>query len=103
MTVDLQSAAGGVILPVQAQPGARRNSVTGTHAGRLKVAVTQAPEKGKANKALMEVLSEALGLKRAQVQLLSGETNAVKKFLITGVDVATLRARVEAVLAGEVG
>lgn len=99
MTVDLQEVAGGVVLPVQAQPGARRNGVTGVHAGRLKVAVTQAPEKGKANKALIEVLSEALGLKRAQIRLMSGETAGLKKFVVAGVDKAALGERVEAALA----
>lgn len=94
MKVDLQIVSGGVILPVQAQPGARRNGITGVHAGRLKVAVTQAPEKGKANKALIEVLSEALGVKRAQIELLSGETASVKKFRVAGVEPGEIRDRV---------
>ena len=34
----------------------------GQHAGRLKLAVHAAPEKGKANAAIIEVLAEALGL-----------------------------------------
>jgi uncharacterized protein (TIGR00251 family) len=93
--VELQSTAEGVILPVQAQPGARRNGVTGVHAGRLKVAVTQAPEKGKANKAIIEVLAVLLQLKRAQLRLLSGETSSQKRFLVSGVDVATLAGRLE--------
>lgn len=99
MKVDLQDAPDGVILPVQAQPGARRNGVTGAHAGRLKVAVTPAPEKGKANKALIEVLSEALGVKRSQIRLASGETAGIKKFVVAGVDRATLSDRVSAILS----
>lgn len=93
--VELQSTTEGVILPVQAQPGARRNGVTGVHAGRLKVAVTHAPEKGKANKAILEVLAEVLQLKRAQLRLLSGETSSQKRFLVSGVDLTTLAGRLE--------
>jgi hypothetical protein len=91
--IELQQTSDGVILPVQAQPGARKNGITGVHAGRLKVAVTQAPEKGKANKALVKLLAEALMIKRSQIALLAGETSHHKKFLIAGIDRATLERR----------
>lgn len=94
--VAVQEIPGGVLLPVHAQPGARRDGVTGTHAGRLKVAVTQAPEKGKANKALMDVLARALGVKRSQIELVSGETSGIKKFFIAQVDRETIEERIEA-------
>ena len=103
MTVEVQSIAGGIILPVQAQPGARQNAVTGVHAGRLKVVVTQAPEKGKANQALIKILAQALGVKRSQIALLAGETSHHKKFLITGVDLAALHQRLSTLLADESG
>ena len=88
----------GSVLPVQAQPGARQNGVTGVHAGRLKVSVTQAPEKGKANQALAKVLADALGVKKSQVELLAGATSGTKKFLVVGLTVDELRERVSAVL-----
>lgn len=89
----------GVILQVRAQPGARKEGVLGTHAGRLKVAVHAAPEKGKANAALVEVLAEALGVKRNQIQLLCGETHQDKAFLFANVSLAELGARIAGVLA----
>jgi uncharacterized protein (TIGR00251 family) len=98
-TIDLQATEGGVLLPVHAQPGARKNGVTGVLAGRLKVAVTQAPEKGKANDALVKVLAELLGLKRSQVSLVAGATSHHKKFLVAGIDVAALGEKIEALLA----
>jgi uncharacterized protein (TIGR00251 family) len=75
----------GCILPVRAQPGARKNAVLGEHAGALKVAVTAPPEDGRANQALVELLRKALGLKRSQVELIGGLTSRDKKFLIRGV------------------
>lgn len=83
------------MLSVQAQPGSRKNGIAGVHAGRLKVAVTQAPERGKANKALIEVLADCLGVKRSQITLVSGATASRKKFLIAGVAVDSLRARLD--------
>ena len=48
----------------------------------LKVCVTQSPEKGKANKAIGELLAKSLGLRKSQIELLSGETSHQKRFLI---------------------
>ena len=93
--IGLRTTAEGVILPVQAQPGARKNAVVGEHAGRLKVAVTQAPEKGKANDAILKVLAEALQLSRSQLQLVRGETARQKDVLVKGVDIAALQSRLE--------
>lgn len=92
--LDLTAGDEGVILPVHAQPGAKQNAITGVHAGRLKVSVTQAPEQGKANQALIRVLADLLGLKRAQLQLLSGATSSQKRFHVRGVSVAELQARI---------
>ena len=99
MCLEIHTA--GTLLLVKAQPGARRNGPTGLQDGRLKVSVTQAPEKGKANKALIEVLAKAFGLRKSQIELVSGETSAEKKFLLRGVSPEELRPRLEAILAGE--
>lgn len=88
----------GIVLPVKAHAGAKRNAITGEHAGALKVAVTQAPEKGKANDAIIEVIADALGLKRSQIELLSGQTSSQKKFLIREVTKDVLEGRLAAVL-----
>lgn len=98
MSIPLQAHERGVILPVRAQPGAGRNAVMGEHQGMLKVAVTQAPEKGKANKAIIEVLAKALDLKRSQLALLAGETNPQKKFLVSGMTLEELQARISQLL-----
>lgn len=94
----LEQRVDGVILHVRAQAGAKRNGITGIHAGQLKVSVTQAPEKGKANSALINVLADSLSLKRAQISLSSGETASQKKFLIADITLEDLRSRINAVL-----
>jgi uncharacterized protein (TIGR00251 family) len=90
--------AEGLILPVRARPGARRAGVQGEQNGALKVAVTAPPEDGRANQALAEALRAALGVKRSQVELLSGPTSRDKRFLIRGVARAELEKRVAALL-----
>jgi uncharacterized protein (TIGR00251 family) len=82
MTIQITGHAEGCVLSVRAQPGARRNAIVGVQGGALKVAVTAPPDKGRANDALVEVLAEALGLKRSHIELISGQTNRHKKFLV---------------------
>jgi uncharacterized protein (TIGR00251 family) len=93
----------GTILPVRAQPGARRNEIRGMQNGMLKVSVTQSPEKGKANKALVEVLSKALRLKKSQIELINGETSHQKRFLVYGVGAADLASRIDGACPPPVG
>jgi uncharacterized protein len=92
--LSLEPHSDGVILPVRAQPGARRNEIRGEQDGMLKVCVTQSPEKGKANKALIELLSKKLGLKKSQIELISGETSHQKRFLIRGIESKVLTERI---------
>jgi uncharacterized protein (TIGR00251 family) len=92
--------AEGCVLPVRAQPGARKAGVLGEQGGALKVAVTAPPEDGRANKALTEALRDLLGLKRSQVELLGGETSREKKFLVRGVPKSELERRLSALLGG---
>jgi uncharacterized protein (TIGR00251 family) len=92
--IPLERHAEGVILPVRAQPGAKRNEIRGIQDGMLKVCVTQVPEKGKANKALAEVIAKGLSLRKSQVELLSGETASQKRFLIRGVTPEELGAAI---------
>ena len=92
--IQLQSRSDGVILPVRVQPGARRPGITGEHGGSLKVAVTQAAEKGKANAAAIEALCEALSLRPSQLELVLGAASRQKKFLVRGLSLEELNRRI---------
>lgn len=91
----------GVILPVRAHAGARRNALKGIHAGALQVLVTQAPERGKANKAITDLLADQLELRKSQLELLAGNTSAQKRFLVRGISAEDLQQRIVARLAGQ--
>ena len=92
--IELESYAAGVVLPVRAHAGAKRSEIRGEQAGALKVLVTQAPEKGKANKAIVALLAETLDLKKSQIELLAGETSPQKKFLVRDISRDDLAARI---------
>jgi uncharacterized protein (TIGR00251 family) len=95
VNVALQAHAEGTILPVRARAGARRNAIGGIQGGALHVFVTQAPEKGKANKAIVAVLADALGVRKHQLELLAGESSPQKRILVRGIGPSELAARVE--------
>jgi uncharacterized protein (TIGR00251 family) len=96
--IEVKEHAEGCVLPVRAQPGARKTAVLGEQGGALKVAVTAPPAAGRANQALTEVLRGALGLKRSQVELLSGAKGRQKTFLLRGLKPAEAKARLAALL-----
>ncbi len=96
--VSVEQTVNGLVLPVKAQPGARRNCVTGVHDGALKVAVSQAPEKGKATAAIINILAESLGIKKNQIELLSGQSSTHKRFLIRDIDLNEIMKRISDLL-----
>ena len=61
--------------------------------------MTQAPEKGKANQAIVAVLAEALSLRKSQLELVAGETSPQKRFLVRGIMKPELAGRIDGVLA----
>ena len=80
----LTTRADAVILSIHAQPGAKREGVVGEYNARLKVALTTPPVDGKANAALIKFLSKKLGVPRANITLLSGDTSRDKRLAIEG-------------------
>jgi uncharacterized protein (TIGR00251 family) len=93
--IELKPHPEGTILPVRAQPGARKNEIRGEQDGMLKVSVTQPPEKGKANKALIALLSKELSLRKSQLELIAGETSHQKQVLVRDVTPDELSELVE--------
>jgi uncharacterized protein (TIGR00251 family) len=91
--IQLETHASGVVIHVKAHAGARKNAITGEHDGALKISVTQKPEKGKANKAIITVLAETLGVSRGAIEILAGETSSQKRLLVRGISPTELQAR----------
>lgn len=84
---------GGSELSVLVQPRASRTKVVGEHDGRLKIALAAPPVDGEANAALIEFLSDELGVRKSDVSLLDGETSRRKRLAIRGVAAADLMVK----------
>jgi uncharacterized protein (TIGR00251 family) len=76
---DFVSEAGDCcVLRVKVTPGASKNALHDVRAGRLRVQIAAAPEKGKANAALIAFLAQTLGLPKSQITLTAGEKSRDK-------------------------
>jgi len=91
--VEVRSVSGGVQVPLRVQPKSRRPGVLGIHGGRLKIGVSEAPDRGKANKAVCETLAQWLGVTKSQVSIVAGETSQDKTALVYGTTVEALNAK----------
>jgi uncharacterized protein (TIGR00251 family) len=85
----------GVLVVVHLTPKARHARVSGLErradeSVALKVAVTAVPEKGKANKALLKLLSKTWGVGMQSLRLIRGQKDRYKTVLIEGDPVTTL-------------
>ncbi|MFB3777162.1 MAG: DUF167 domain-containing protein [Bryobacteraceae bacterium] len=76
--------SGGVVrLKVKVTPKAGRSEIQGFLAdGTLKARVRAAPERGKANAELCELVARELGLKPSQVEVLAGASSPLKTILV---------------------
>jgi len=74
-------------------PGGMKSAAS--EGGMLKVCVPNRPEKGKANKALVELLRQVARVEKVAIELIAGENVAPKRFLLRGVNPAEIAGRVE--------
>ena len=88
-------------LRLRVHPGAKRTGVVGWMAdGTLKLSVREAPEDGRANRALVAWLAEALGVRESAVRVVRGQGGRSKVVEVDGMDEATMRARITAGMEG---
>lgn len=90
--IDIKGSGQQLLFSVKVQPKASANGILGEHDGALKVSVTAAPEKGKANAAVIALVSKHLGLPKSAVEIVHGETSRLKTLRIHGVEKAQLAA-----------
>ena len=71
-------------LRLRVSPGAKRNELAGAHGDGWRVRVTAAPERGRANEAVVALLAEHLGVPRASLSVVSGQTSRDKVVELRG-------------------
>jgi uncharacterized protein (TIGR00251 family) len=95
----MKSSSDGVTIRLKVVPGAGREGISRGADGGLRLAVTAAPERGKANAAAAALLARALGVPKSSVAVVQGATARDKTLRITG-NAGTLAPRIEALGRG---
>ena len=94
--VEILQTGKGISLRLRVKPGGRRQQLIGAYGGALKLEVSAAPEKGRANTAVIRLLSEVFGIRRDRVEIVAGASSQDKIAALTGCSVEEITARLAA-------
>jgi uncharacterized protein (TIGR00251 family) len=94
--VSLSQDGDGVLIKVRVKPRARKNAVEGVRNEALMVSVTAAPEDGKANAAVADVLSRALEHPKSLIVVARGQASRDKTVRLSHASLESIRCRLEA-------
>ncbi len=73
-----------LIVQVRVQPRASSNEIQGVEHGQLRVRTTASPTDGKANKAVIRLLADYLGVPQSRITLTRGLTHRNKQVTVSG-------------------
>ena len=101
-SIALSSDGDIVKLDIEVQPGAKREGITGINEwrNRLQIAVQALPRDGKANHAVLDMLSENLDIPIRCLKLSSGSTSRHKTISISEYSLEELHYRLTEILEG---
>jgi uncharacterized protein YggU (UPF0235/DUF167 family) len=84
-------------------PGAGRTGIDGRYGDAWKIRVAVAPERGRANDAVVELLTSALGVPRGRVEIVGGHASRDKVVAVHGLGGPEVDARLGASAAERAG
>ncbi len=83
----------GVVISVQVQPRSSRSAVEGVVGEFVKVKLTSAPVDNRANRELVELISDRLGVSKKEVEIIGGEKGRKKRILVKGLSPSEVKNR----------
>lgn len=75
----------GVIFGARVVPGSSKDDICGVLDGKLKIKIASQPEKGKANKSLVDFLARQLDISKSQISIISGQTSKNKQIRVLSI------------------
>jgi hypothetical protein len=88
----LRQTKEGVVIPIHAQPNAKRSEIAGLHGTELKIRLHAPPVEGKANETLVEFLSKLLGVPHSAIEIVRGRTSRSKQVLVRNSTMEQIKA-----------
>ncbi len=81
-------ATSSCLIHLKVVPNSRRAQIVGPYADRLKVKVAAPPEDGRANKAVCELLADALNIPARDIEVIAGHASPETTIRVTGLAAA---------------
>ncbi len=95
MSLQIQENKSGVRFSVKVVPGSSRSRIAGLLGTALKINIAAAPEKGKANKELVQFLAGLLAVSKSAVQVITGMHDVRKEIHVEGITRQALQQALE--------
>ncbi len=87
------SREAGTVIALYVQPRSSKTEVSGLHDGALRLRVAAPPVDGEANAEIIAFLGKRLGVAKASIHIVSGESGRRKRVLIDGLAPAEVELR----------
>jgi hypothetical protein len=71
-------------IEIHLHPGAKRDEIVGFREGVLYAKVTALPQRGQANRALLELMAQTLGIPKSAVDIIRGQSSRSKVIAVRG-------------------
>lgn len=95
MALWIREQENGVLFKVYVQPRAAKSEIAGVRGDAVKIRLTAPPVEGQANRALVRLLSEVLGVAPRNINIVSGGAARAKKVSVTGKTAAWVLERLQ--------
>jgi uncharacterized protein (TIGR00251 family) len=86
MNIPYKKTKDGIIVEVKVEPRSSKKGLAGVMDNVLKVKLTAPPVEGEANDQLIEVLSEATGVRKSSIRIVRGLSSKRKVVEIKGIE-----------------
>jgi len=96
--IQVKESKKGLTFEIQVTPHASRVEITGWQDGMFKLKVTAQPLEGAANIACVNLLAQALKLRKSQLEILVGEKSRKKIVLVKDISKKDLEEKINNIL-----
>ena len=96
--IQVKESKKGLTFEIQVTPHASRAEITGWQDGMLKLKVTAQPLEGAANSACINLLAQALKLRKSQLEILAGTKSRKKVVLVKDISKEDLEEKISNIL-----
>lgn len=92
--ITIREIEDGIVFGAKVVPGSSKTDICGVLDGMLKFKVSAAPEKGKANRSLIDFIAKRLGVKKKQISIIAGQTSKIKQIRVLSISAETFLQKI---------